>query len=228
MSIRKMVALVGVLIGVLGVADAQAGPTWRWRDADGGVQFGDRPPPGVAAELVKSKARPPAPSAAEGASTFDAQDESAENQPGADKDRAADRKAQDAAGKLANRRGRCDQARWALAALESGRPVYRDETGAYRIKRAPNQPDGYTGERRYLDATERDSEIAHHQGDMDKYCAEFPELKDKRLAEDDLRHAEACEQAQADLAKLEAPESRVTEDEIARRRQFLEQECWSH
>lgn len=122
-------------------------------------------------------------------------------------------------------RGRCDRARWALAALDSGRPVYRDASGAYRVKRPPNQQDVYTGPRQYLDEAEREAEIAHYREEMNTYCADFPELRDPALADEELRHAEACEAAAIELEQLLQDEARATEEEIAHRRRFLDEEC---
>jgi hypothetical protein len=192
--------------------------TWRWTDAEGQVHFGDRPPPDVQAEQIKlqRKAAPlgddarlqrrPAPQNDEAQAAQEARD-------------ADDGNAQ------ALNRSRCDRARWALAALDSGRPVYRDASGAYRVKRPPTQPDTYEGPREYLEDAEREAEIAQHRADMDRYCAEFPELQDLSLADEDLRHAEACEFAATELSQLLQDEARATPEEIARRQRFLDEEC---
>jgi len=193
--------------------------TWRWTDAEGQVHFGDRPPPGVQAEQIKlqRKAAPPS------------DDARLERRPAPQADEAqAAQEAQenaDAANARAMNRSRCDRARWALAALDSGRPVYRDANGAYRVKRPPTQPDTYEGPREYLEDAEREAEIAHHRADMDRYCAEFPALQDLSLADEDLRHAEACEFAATELEQLLQDEARATPEEIARRQRFLDEEC---
>jgi hypothetical protein len=215
------------------VALLMAGPagaeTWRWRDADGNVHFGDRPPSGVQAERLKTPSKPAPAEGEAGARRLEQlrSDEAARKARREAADTRARRRADADAGDRAQQRSRCDRARWALAALETARPVYRDANGAYRIKRSPNEPDIYTGPRQYLEAPEREAEIARYQRDMGEYCVDFPELQDKQLADEDLRHAEACEFAQAQLQQLEEPESRATPEEIAARRQFLEQECWA-
>jgi|LNFM01.1.fsa_nt_gb hypothetical protein len=226
MSIPKS-CVVLCCAGLLLAGQAMA-ETWRWRDAEGNVHFGDRPPADVQAERMQIKSTP-SPADGDGERRLEQlrSDEAARK---ASRDEAATRARRQAdadAGELAQRRSRCDRARWALAALETRRPVYRDANGAYRVKRSPNEPDIYTGPRQYLEAAERQAEIERYQRDMGEYCSEFPELQDKQLAEEDLRHAEACEFAQAQLEQLEQPESRATPEEIAARRQFLEQECWA-
>ena len=210
-----------------------AGPalaeTWRWRDAEGNVHFGDRPPAGVTAERLNVQRKPAALSPEDRQRRLDAlrADEASRNARREAASARAERDAEQAEDARASDRRRCDRARWALAALETARPVYRDENGAYRVKRSPNEPDIYTGAREYLDDAERQAEIARHRRDMGEYCADTPELTDKKLAEEDLRHAEACEFAEATLQQLEQPEARATPEEIAARRQFLETECWA-
>jgi len=205
--------LLGVALGVP-ASPAGAADAWRWRDAAGGVHFGDRPPPGVAAERLRLRANP----AATGSAPRPDAPHASAPPPAADE--------ADAAPGGPERLERCDRARWALAALDSGRPVYRDAHGAYRVKRPPNQPDPYTGPREYLADAERAEALARYRDERDEFCADFPERMDPRVAAEDLRHAEACELADADLARLERPEARASAEELAARRQWLETWCW--
>lgn len=193
--------------------------TWRWTDAEGQVHYGDRPPRGVQAEQIKlqRKAAPLSEDARQPRRAIPQGDE-------AEAARTAQADAE-AANAQALDRSRCDRARWSLAALDSGRPVYRDANGAYRVKRPPTQPDTYEGPREYLEDAEREAEIAHHRADMDRYCADFPALQDLSLADEDLRHAEACEFAAAELEQLLQDEARATPEELARRQRFLDEEC---
>lgn len=46
----RTVSVVAALVAVLLAAAASAGEVWRWQDKSGGWHFGDRPPPGAAAE----------------------------------------------------------------------------------------------------------------------------------------------------------------------------------
>ena len=62
MSMRVRLALVllpGAVL-VLSASPAGGAEAWRWRDAEGGVHFGDRPPPGAAAERLRLPADPAA------------------------------------------------------------------------------------------------------------------------------------------------------------------------
>jgi len=225
MSILKSLACVCAL-AVVGSGAALA-DTWRWQDAEGQVHFGDRPPPGVQAERMNVQTGPSALTDEERARRAQElrEREAARDAAAAREERRAARNEERAADEAAMNRGRCDRARWALAALESGRPVYRDANGAFRVKRPPNQQDVYTGPRQYLEETERQAEAAHYQQEMAQYCADFPELQDKSLADADLRHAEACEAAAAELEQLMREESRATPEEIERQRRFLDEEC---
>lgn len=225
MSIRKSIAYAGVL-ALLWSAGASA-EAWRWKDDSGQVHFGDKPPPGVAAERVHVQSGPSTLTDEERAQRrLDLREgEATRDEAAAREERRAARAEERAAGEAAMNRSRCDRARWALAALDSGRPVYRDASGAYRVKRPPPQQDAYSGPRQYLDDAERQAEIAHYQQEVDTYCADSPELRDPALADEDLRHAEACEAAAIEFEQLLQDEARATEEEIARRRRFLDEEC---
>ncbi len=198
---------------VLPACPAGAAEAWRWRDADGSVHFGDRPPPGIAAERLQLRASP--------ADAGSLQRPAPAQVPAA----ASVATAADAAPGGPEQLERCDRARWALAALESGRPVYRDANGAYRVKRPPNQPDPYAGPREYLDDAEREQALALNRDARDGFCAAFPDLMDPRVAAEDLRRAEACELAAADLARLERPQARASAEDLAARRRWLDTQC---
>ncbi|MBI2801403.1 MAG: DUF4124 domain-containing protein [Gammaproteobacteria bacterium] len=219
---------VPVLFFVLGCLALTAhAATYRWVDAEGHVHFGDAPPIGVKAvplQLYKPSA-PLSPAQAQEqiqrlraveaakAATTNAEQATA----------AANAKAKlEASAAL---RARCDRARWALAALDSGRPVYRDEQGAYRVKRPPPQGDAYTGKRAYLDGTTRTQEIAKYRRELTVDCAAFPEANDQRRADDELRMAEHCEAAYAELKALTRPEARASSEEIASRQAFIANNC---
>lgn len=225
MSIMKTVAWVcGLAVLTAGPACAE---TWRWRDAEGQTHFGDKPPPGVEAERLDVKSRSPALSDEERARRAQElrEREAARDEAAAREARRTSRAEERAAEERATNRGRCDRARWALAALDSGRPVYRDANGNFRVKRPPNQQDVYTGPREYLEDAERAAEIAHYRAEMDTYCAGFPELQDPALADEELRRAEACEAAAAELEQLRQDESRADDEEITRRERLFDEEC---
>lgn len=221
MSIRKTSAYA-CLLAVLCTAGAAA-ETWRWQDETGQVHFGDKPPPGVAAERVHLRSKS-AVSSDEASTQAVRERATAQDEAAREEQRTAGTEAR-TADETAMRRSRCDRARWALAALDSGRPVYRDASGAYRVKRPPPHGDTYSGPRQYLDEAEREAEIAHYQQEMNTYCAGFPELQDLERADEELRHAEACEAAALEFEQLMQDEARATDEEIARRRRFLDEEC---
>lgn len=225
MSIRKSIAYASVLSFLCAVG--ASAETWRWKDEAGQVHFGDTPPPGVAAERMNLPSSPSTLSDEDRAQRRQAlrDSEAAREEEEARAEGRAARAEERAAGEAAMNRSRCDRARWALAALDSGRPVYRDASGAYRVKRPPPQQDVYSGPRQYLEDAEREAEIAHYRQEMDSYCADFPELKDPAKADEDLRHAEACEAAAIELEQLLQDEARATEEEVAHRRRFLDEEC---
>lgn len=214
MRARLVLALLPGVALALSASPAGGVEAWRWRDAEGGVHFGGRPPPGAAAERLRLRADPDPTGSAQGPVAPPAP---APPPPApAEADATAD-----GPGRLE----RCDRARWALAALESGRPVYRDAYGAYRVKRPPRQPDPYTGPREYLADAERAQALARYRGERDEFCAGFPARMDPQVAAEDLRRAEACELAAADLERLERPQARAAAEELDARRRWLDTQC---
>lgn len=226
MSIRGSIARI-CICAVLGWAVAAAAETWRWTDATGQTHFGDSPPPGVDAERIEVRTQgAPLSDDARAQRARELRDrQSAAEAAAAEEERRAARAAEQEAATAAMNRVRCNRARWALAALDSGRPVYRDASGAYRVKRPPRQLDAYTGPREYLDEVERQAEIVRYQREMDEYCADFPELQDRARADGDLRRAEVCEAAAIEFEHLLRDAARATPEEISRRRQFLDEHC---
>jgi len=216
--------LIPVAIALL--AGAATAETYRWRDAEG-VHFSDTPPPGVAAETVRVKPQPspltPDAAKAEVERLREAQDR--------ERDAAAAQQSQSSRAEQAKidqriaRLQRCEEAKWALSALESGRPVYRDEQNRYRIKRPPGQGDAYTGKREYLDDPAREREIAVQKQHISAQCDVPPTASDKARTAEEILHAELCEKAAADLAVLTRPESGASAEDIAARRAFLAGNC---
>jgi hypothetical protein len=201
--------------------------TFRWRDLEGRVHFGDTPPPGVIAEKIDLHAQPSklTPEQAQG----EVQRLRAISNAQSDATAAEKKRKAEAASKLANETAahaqRCASARWALTALESGRPVYRDSEGMYRIKRPPGQGDAYTGERQYLDEAKRIQEIAVQRKAVTEACGALPTPDEKRRTEDQMKTAENCEAAAADLNKLEQPDSHAAPEHTAALRGYLANYC---
>ena len=213
-----------LFIALCGSAAAEA-VTYRWRDAAGHMQFSDTPPSGVRAEIVDIRSPPSklTPNQAQGEiqrlrtlREGQAAAASAETQ----------RKTSDAAtaeATLAARAQKCAGARWALAALDSGRPVYRDGQGMFRIKRPPGQGDAYAGARQYLDDASRAQEITAQKRLAENFCGALPTKTEKRRTEDEIKMAETCEAAAADLARLQRPEAHATPAQIEVLQRYLSQ-----
>jgi hypothetical protein len=226
-STLRGVAVVAVLSLVLpfsGNADAE---TWRWRDAEGNLNFGDTPPEGVIAEPVRVTPTRPRLSPQEADAAVRRLREEAEVQmreAEAGRRVAAERAAGDA--QAAQRTlDRCEEAKRALTMLRMERPVYEDDQGAYRIKRPPGQGDSYTGGRNYLDDASRAAAIRAQEAIIAETCkVPYGEAEESRVA-DALREREACENAAAELAEGEAQGLRLAPEDRARLERFLREEC---
>lgn len=214
--------IAGALLGVLLLASTSiaSATTYRWRDAEGVMHFADRPPPGVEVEPVKVNAQPSPLSptqAGQAIQTLRAQ-EAARQQ-----DEAAETAASAPAPALAAKRENCARAEWALSALETAHPVYRDEQGMYRIKRPPGQVDAYTGERSYLDDASRAREIGVQQKLIQTNCGAQPTAEEKAVTAEQILTAEHCEAAAADLETLLS--SGGDRNLIDSRQEFLDANC---
>ena len=171
---------------------------FRWQDRNGVAHFGDRPPVGVAASKVVLPAVPAVLQARTLPTLTPPEVPPVSPAPAADL------------------RVACDRARWALAALQTQRPVYRDGSGIYRVKRPPRQRDVYAGPRTYLSDAERSAEITRQQAARETACAAYPDLQDPALAEQDLIRAEHCEAALAHWHDLTRADARASDDERER------------
>ena len=144
----KRVLLCAALIAWSGMASAVV---YKWMDAQGKIQYGDRPPDGVHAEVVellgthperpgKSEAAPAAKTAAPGPSERDAKKVVQEDVAQA-------------------RQKQCADAQERYKKLIEGRHIYK--TGA-------------NGERQYLTSEEIDSERINAKRDVDETCGNSP------------------------------------------------------
>lgn len=148
-------------------APLSAQTQWKWRDANGRIQYSDRPPPrsvpdqailgrpGGTTGSAPAPAAAPAPSASAPPAAASAIDPAlAEKRRQAEAAEAAKRKADE--DKLARQRqDNCQRAREYLRTLESG----------IRIARSNAQ-----GDREYLDDTQRQSEAARAREIIDSDC----------------------------------------------------------
>ncbi|MBM4226445.1 MAG: DUF4124 domain-containing protein [Gammaproteobacteria bacterium] len=223
----KPVALIVALCLALPFIDGAEAETWRWRDAEGNLNFGDTPPEGVAAETVRvTPTRPKlSPQEADAAVRHlreEAQVQSREAEAG--RRAAAQRAAADS--EAAQRTSdRCEEAKRALTMLRMERPVYEDDQGGYRIKRPPGQGDSYTGGRHYLDDASRAAAIEAQEAIIAETCkVPWSGAEELRVA-DALREREACENAAAELAEGDAEGLRLAPEDRARLERFLREEC---
>ena len=60
---------------------------------------------------------------------------------------------------------------------------------------------------------------------MKTSCATVPDAADKQRADDELRMAEHCQTAYAELQALTLPESRAAPNEIAARQAYITDNC---
>jgi hypothetical protein len=141
----KRVLLCAALIAWSGMASAVV---YKWVDAQGKVQYGDRPPDGVHAEVVEllgthAVRTAPAPAAAPAASTAQAAATKASEKQAVSDDVAQTRAKQ------------CADAQDRYKHLIEGRKLYKT---------------GSDGERQYLTSEEIDSERLNAKADVDSIC----------------------------------------------------------
>ena len=148
----KRVLLCAVLIAWSGMASAVV---YKWVDAQGKVQYGDRPPDGVHAEVVemagshaRAETTPPVPATSSPARTSNTAPANASAKDDGVKKTVEDDVAQ-------SRDKQCADAQDRYKKLIEGRKLYK--TG----------PDG---EREYLSSEEIDSERINAKRDVDSIC----------------------------------------------------------
>ncbi|HRD33798.1 MAG TPA: DUF4124 domain-containing protein [Rhodocyclaceae bacterium] len=154
-----------LMLAVLVIAIPAWAQIYEWRDAQGNLNFSDRPPPGVEARPIRSAKAPAAPAAPEPAAASEATPASAapksvaeqnlEFQKRREQQAEARQKAEQEQQAAENRRIACDQTRNNLAALESGQ----------RIRRANAQ-----GESEFLDDAARATEIERSRALLRANC----------------------------------------------------------
>lgn len=224
----RVLGALTLLAALLGGPAASGTQIYRWQEESGATAFGDEPPPGVNATPVELAPEPTGLGAEEAAARLEQlrlEEASREARRRAElKARAARESA--AAEARRNNAERCRSAYEGLAALESGRPVYRDEQGAYRAKRLPGWPDAYTGEREYLDEAARLAEIERLRAEAAASCGREQEPQAAlQEADERLRARELCEAGRAELQAALRPEARSSAEFIEDRRRNAEALC---
>ena len=217
-------AAVVALGALLSLPCGALADTYRWRDADGNPAFGDTPPPGVGAERIDVRPLPTSENPADAAAASQRLEQMADRLAAERENREArtSKASAAAARETEDRRRRCEEAKWAFAALTADRPVYRDGEGRYRIKRQPRFGDAYEGPREYLDDAARQAEMARQQEIMSSFCEVPMTGAERERVEEDILHAETCERAAADLA---AQGSRPDPERQRMLQHFLKEEC---
>ena len=150
-------ALAATLAGLLAAVPAQAGPQWKWRDANGVMQYTDRPPPAGTPDsqiLSRPAQLNRAPKPAEAAAS-DAQAQTASKAAkAADPElEARRRKAEEKKAKV--RAENCDRARSYDRSLKDGMRIARTNAN---------------GEREVLDDQARADEIQRTQEAIQSNC----------------------------------------------------------
>ena len=158
---RTSIMFVGIVLALAcGIAQAQA---FRWVDKDGKVRYGDSPPPGVKATVMKgvggaATAPPPSTAAAKdgkGAAKapIDPAQAFNERQLKAKEDAA---KAEKESVSAAARQKNCDRAQGFLRSLEAGQRISTTNT---------------QGERSFLDDAGRQAQIEETKIEIAKNCS---------------------------------------------------------
>lgn len=145
----------------LALSFAAAAQQYRWVDKDGGVQYGDTPPPGVKATRLSGARGPAAPAApaAEGkpaakAPLTPAEQEAAFRQRQQEAQKEAEKGAE-AAREAAQKKEQCEQAKQYQAGVSSGQRLTRIDAN---------------GERVYLDEAQYAQEVARTRQMVEQAC----------------------------------------------------------
>lgn len=154
---RTLIAFAAALAFAGGALAQQ----YKWVDKDGRVRYGDVPPPGLKAKPLRAPSGPATPAPSAGAQEAGKKPLTpAEQEAEFRKRRLEAQKAQEKQAKAAEeekaRRENCSNARQQLAALEGGQRIV--------------SVDPSSGERSFLDDTQRAGEIAKARRAVSEWC----------------------------------------------------------
>jgi hypothetical protein len=126
-----------IVIAALAFSAGATAQLYKWKDANGRMQYGDVPPPGVDATPMRappagSPAPAPADKKADSKSDKALSPEAAFRKRQQERDAADDKDAKDRA-QAENKRANCDQAQGQLRLLESGQRVATINTDGERV-----------------------------------------------------------------------------------------------
>lgn len=178
--------------------------TYKWVDKQGQVHYSDTPPVGVHYEVIAAPRAPAAAPAAAAPSTATPLPATAEPARPAPSALVVD----DAAGDRA-----CVDALYQITLLNQRQPVFKQAAD---------------GSRRYVEDAERPAEIARLQGVRDQNCSDDPtsqRSQAQRAGQLMVAMSPGCAEARDKLANYEDPATHTPDDQIARQRAFVEQNC---
>jgi hypothetical protein len=201
-AVARRLGLIALLAGpVAAMADAD---TYKWTDAQGQVHYGDTPPAGVPFEVVAAPHAPPAPAAARAPAAPVAPPAAAATAGPEAAAPTVDAAAQDQT---------CVEALYQVTLLNRQQPVFKLAAD---------------GSRRYLEDAERPAELARLELVRDATCSDDPATRQSQARRADqlmIAMSPKCAEARDKLANSEDPATHTPDDQIARERAFVEQNC---
>lgn len=201
-AFARGVGLIALLVGVATpVADAN---TYKWVDEQGQVHYTDTPPAGVPYEVITAPRAPAAPPSARAPSTAMPLAAPAAPASPAPTGPVVDAAAQDHT---------CVDALYQITLLNQRQPVFKQFAD---------------GSRRYIEDAERPAELARLQQVRDQACSDDPatlESQEQRAGQLMRAMSPRCAEARDQLANYQDPATHTPDDQIARQRAFVEQNC---
>jgi len=205
LRLRSFVAGVGLTAAlvVLAIPMADAG-TYKWVDKQGQVHYSDTPPVGVHYEVIAAPHSPAAAPPAAAPSTATPSPSPAVPARPVPSTPVVDDVAKDRT---------CVDALYQLTLLNQRQPVFKQAAD---------------GSRRYIEDGERPAEIVRLQAERDQNCSDDPathRLQVQRAGQLMTAMSPRCAEARDELANYEDPATHTPDDQIARQRAFVEQNC---
>jgi hypothetical protein len=196
------VVLVALLVGL--AIPIAAADTYKWVDKQGQVHYTDTPPAGVPYEVIAVPRAPTAPLPARAPSTSTPTPAAVAPSEPAPTAPVVDAAAQDRA---------CVDALYQITLLNQRQPVFKQTAD---------------GSRRYIEDAERPAELARLQRVRDQACSDDPTTRrsqERRADQLMIAMSPRCAEARDKLANYEDPATHTPDDQIARQRAFVEQNC---
>lgn len=202
-----------LLVLMLAAVDANA-QMYKWKDASGRTQYGDRPPPGVEASPMRSRAHKPDEAAAKRLRSLVESTRSTQTEELSEDD-GLEMQAPDEAEQCLVKRKEFDM-------LLEQLPVYRDADGNMRVHQSI---DTYKGERTYISDADRPAEIEAARSAIWHLCRRPADVQAQRDARTQQVRAEKCAAYRADLALVLEPRVKAPDDKIEAVREKVAEFC---